>query len=54
MILAALVQTVIFQDGAIGHLDLALWRKMLEFLEGSGGTIFYKGSIEVKSIVKQI
>ena len=53
MILGALVQNLIFQDGAASHLGFGpLAKNAGIFGRDMGANFFYKRSIEVKSIVK--
>ena len=53
MILGALVQNLIFQDGAASHLGFwPLAKNARIFGRDMGANFFYKTSIENKSIVK--
>jgi len=53
LILPALVRKSIFKNGVGGHFGFGpLAKKRLHISEGPGFSIFYKRSIEVKSIVK--
>ena len=51
-VIGALVQNLIFQNGLSAIFDFGLWKKLPGFLGETWRLNFYKGSKEVKSIVK--